>query len=122
MIRQPPRSTRTDTPFPSTTLFRSQHGHGDAGVAEARREVDREVALEARQLADSRHAGEAAGQQGGAQHRGADRNAGEGGSLRITADRADLEAPAREADEGPGEDGEGERPRSEEHTSELQSL
>src|SRR3546814_10622890 len=23
MIRRPPRSTRTDTPFPSTTLFRS---------------------------------------------------------------------------------------------------
>src|SRR3546814_8079093 len=86
-----------------------QHGNGDAGVAEARREVDREVALEARQLADSRHAGEAAGQQGGAQHRGADRTAGDGGSLRIAADRADLEAPAREA-------------RSEEHTSELQSL
>src|SRR3546814_6306866 len=25
MIRRPPRSTRTDTPFPSTTLFRSAH-------------------------------------------------------------------------------------------------
>src|SRR3546814_4831653 len=25
MIRQPPRSTRTDTLFPSTTLFRSAH-------------------------------------------------------------------------------------------------
>src|SRR3546814_18184191 len=25
MIRRPPRSTRTDTLFPSTTLFRSQH-------------------------------------------------------------------------------------------------
>src|SRR3546814_1389597 len=31
MIRRPPRSTRTDTLFPYTTLFRSQH---DAGVAE----------------------------------------------------------------------------------------
>src|SRR3546814_14250459 len=28
MIRRPPRSTRTDTLFPYTTLFRSQH-HGD---------------------------------------------------------------------------------------------
>src|SRR3546814_13955230 len=27
MIRQPPRSTRTDTLFPYTTLFRSQTGH-----------------------------------------------------------------------------------------------
>src|SRR3546814_15884173 len=26
MIRRPPRSTRTDTLFPDTTLFRSQHG------------------------------------------------------------------------------------------------
>src|SRR3546814_8111576 len=26
MIRRPPRSTRTDTLFPDTTLFRSRHG------------------------------------------------------------------------------------------------
>src|SRR3546814_17456791 len=26
MIRRPPRSTRTDTPFPSTTLFRAKRG------------------------------------------------------------------------------------------------
>src|SRR3546814_14069057 len=34
MIRRPPRSTRTDTLFPYTTLFRSAPagaGHGDAG-------------------------------------------------------------------------------------------
>src|SRR3546814_7830614 len=31
MIRRPPRSTRTDTLFPYTTLFRSEEGqHGDA--------------------------------------------------------------------------------------------
>src|SRR3546814_14944804 len=28
MIRRPPRSTRTDTLFPSTPLFRSDHGVG----------------------------------------------------------------------------------------------
>src|SRR3546814_5930923 len=28
MIRRPPRSTRTDTLFPYTTLFRSHHGEG----------------------------------------------------------------------------------------------
>src|SRR3546814_19372879 len=28
MIRRPPRSTRTDTLFPYTTLFRSVSGHG----------------------------------------------------------------------------------------------
>src|SRR3546814_169830 len=36
MIRRPPRSTRTDTLFPYTTLFRSRRdaeGHGDAGNA-----------------------------------------------------------------------------------------
>src|SRR3546814_1382182 len=30
MIRRPPRSTRTDTLFPYTTLFRSQYNVGDA--------------------------------------------------------------------------------------------
>src|SRR3546814_5742298 len=29
MIRRPPRSTRTDTLFPYTTLFRSKAGHHD---------------------------------------------------------------------------------------------
>src|SRR3546814_17441679 len=35
MIRRPPRSTRTDTLFPYTTLFRSGEGGviGDAGLA-----------------------------------------------------------------------------------------
>src|SRR3546814_5242091 len=35
MIRRPPRSTRTDTLFPYTTLFRSEAGQfriGDAGI------------------------------------------------------------------------------------------
>src|SRR3546814_19350209 len=31
MIRPPPRSTRTDTLFPYTTLFRSTGGHCDSG-------------------------------------------------------------------------------------------
>src|SRR3546814_13147246 len=36
MIRQPPRSTRTATLFPYTTLFRSQAGGGqDSGIADA---------------------------------------------------------------------------------------
>src|SRR3546814_9178916 len=35
MIRRPPRSTRTDTLFPYTTLFRSlDHGERNAGDAE----------------------------------------------------------------------------------------
>src|SRR3546814_16212822 len=32
MIRQPPRSTRTDTLVPYTTLFRSHHQLADAGI------------------------------------------------------------------------------------------
>src|SRR3546814_12966763 len=38
MIRRPPRSTRTDTLFPYTTLFRS--GHGDALMAYALAQCD----------------------------------------------------------------------------------
>src|SRR3546814_3465319 len=38
MIRRPPRSTRTDTRFPYTTLFRSPQGCAHAG---AHREPDR---------------------------------------------------------------------------------
>src|SRR3546814_4770987 len=33
MIRRPPRSTRTDTLFPYTTLFRSRHGAGRCSAA-----------------------------------------------------------------------------------------
>src|SRR3546814_6424900 len=32
MIRRPPRSTRTDTLLPDTTLFRSESGRGTKGV------------------------------------------------------------------------------------------
>src|SRR3546814_17281977 len=62
MIRRPPRSTRTDTRFPYTTLFRSRSGHleGDAGggvdghgMAEAKREVDLGVALRSGAVADA---------------------------------------------------------------------
>src|SRR3546814_4184514 len=35
MIRRPPRSTRTDTLFPYTTLFRSDHAEGDLPVGVA---------------------------------------------------------------------------------------
>src|SRR3546814_2265220 len=48
MIRRPPRSTRTDTLFPYTTLFRSLDGQQAVRVAELRRLDDAgelEVAL-----------------------------------------------------------------------------
>src|SRR3546814_20181996 len=40
VLRRPPRSTRTDTLFPYTTLFRSRQRVGDAG------DVDREGRLQ----------------------------------------------------------------------------
>src|SRR3546814_6219668 len=39
MIRRPPRSTRTDTLFPYTTLFRSQGGVDGRHLAELRGQV-----------------------------------------------------------------------------------
>src|SRR3546814_18773022 len=47
MIRRPPRSTRTDTLFPYTTLFRSIRACGDA-VKDDRLATDRNEAARAR--------------------------------------------------------------------------
>src|SRR3546814_10730570 len=78
MIRRPPRSTRTDTLFPDTTLFRSD----DAGGGEAAVHLDAEL-------------GQLLGHEvGGAQLL----ESGLGVGVDVAA------------------------PRSEEHTSELQSL
>src|SRR3546814_12839422 len=50
MIRRPPRSTRTDTLFPYTTLFRSGRPAGEAGRGKAAAAVDSgKVALDRRQ-------------------------------------------------------------------------
>src|SRR3546814_6160543 len=45
MIRRPPRSTRTDTLFPYTTLFRSDEDTFAAGLDYERLEMQRDVAL-----------------------------------------------------------------------------
>src|SRR3546814_2145840 len=86
MIRRPPRSTRTDTLFPYTTLFRSVHaGVGADGLGAGQRHLDAVVL--GRVVTGGEHRTgcvEAAG--GEVQHVG------------------------------------GGQPRSEEHTSELQSL
>src|SRR3546814_1737238 len=74
MIRRPPRSTRTDTLFPYTTLFRSPHDERKARLAAA--------------LRQNLHRRKAA--------------------ARASAGAETQEAPAPD--------------RSEEHTSELQSL
>src|SRR3546814_1739240 len=126
MIRRPPRSTRTDTLFPYTTLFRSDElalaQHGDAvghrhDLVQLVRDEDDGEAL--------RHHG----LQGGEERLDLLRRK-HGGRLVEDEDAGaaverlqDLDALAlahREvADEAPGVDGE---PRSEEHTSEHQSL
>src|SRR3546814_1272869 len=98
MIRRPPRSTRTDTLFPYTTLFRSPEPRG----------ADRDPGPCLRSPADRSLA--APNGQGGGALRQAD------GVRRLPP----SPAPPRQRDAG--------RPRhaplgrSEEHTSELQSL
>src|SRR3546814_6779095 len=46
MIRRPPRSTRTDTLFPYTTLFRSANGSASAELRAARDETGRNAGSE----------------------------------------------------------------------------
>src|SRR3546814_7156872 len=99
MMQRPPGSTRTDTLFPYTTLFRSWHSAGEDGIGKR----------------DDRRPGDADADHRYPQHlRVADQQ------HRAKARRADHEVegvqpppvdPRRNPDE-----------RSEEHTSELQSL
>src|SRR3546814_7765071 len=77
MIRRPPRSTRTDTLFPYTTLFRSRHAPGVADLADPRTARPGSGSALGRSKLDGKRGPHAAG---------------------------------------------GQRSRSEEHTSELQSL
>src|SRR3546814_1336600 len=99
MIRRPPRSTRTDTLCPDTTLFRAPPGHRTAT------RIDREPPRD-RSALDENHRSQRA-----------DGIAGRGGDAlhqrHVEGDVAPLRA---EPPRGVG------RPRSEEHTSELQSL
>src|SRR3546814_1530057 len=123
MLRQPPRSTRTDTLFPYTTLFRSRAVGlgplaGDRGGARAlgrdalppRAEPPDTVAGRRARRPGDRHAvGPAVARLPGLPRAGPRREPG----VRVArrgADRAAVDLPART------------RPRSEGHTSELQSL
>src|SRR3546814_5840981 len=94
MIRRPPRTTRTDTLFPYTTLFRSE-------------KLDREEDLRHREI--PRHV---------AQH---DVVAGEPGHRHDHDQIADIGAQGRQDRQVAARD-DHQHPRSEEHTSELQSL
>src|SRR3546814_284997 len=56
MIRRPPRSTRTDTLFPYTTLFRSGRGHvADKGEAESALRLDCREILRTRRFGEISH-------------------------------------------------------------------
>src|SRR3546814_2542131 len=98
MIRRPPRSTRTDTLFPYTTLFRSQHGFAEAvfqrvqGYLDGIAHRDFEFSGFVPELFDRHNA------------------------FRLQA-RIDDHHIGADFDHHTGNDG-----RSEEHTSELQSL
>src|SRR3546814_6909324 len=112
MIRRPPRSTRTDTLFPYTTLFRSQRDNRRADRPRRRRPQDRDV----HDLC--RHAGRATVRR---PHRGWIAAAGLAIAIAaIPAARAWLprDSSAHFALLNLQEDAK----RSEEHTSELQSL
>src|SRR3546814_4776129 len=118
MIRRPPRSTRTDTLFPYTTLFRSGHGH--------------RILLEAHEAgAATRLSVSPVGRsQGGLRGRHGRRDLSERaalrqqhrlharGNLELLQDRRDMGLHSGLADRQLV----GDLLRSEEHTSELQSL
>src|SRR3546814_4955516 len=91
MIRRPPRSTRTDTLFPYTTLFRSTA-------------IFMQLSLQARKKRGARNAA--------------------GKSWEVVRARDGGGAPRRRVvnDAAPEKAGQIDRGRSEEHTSELQSL
>src|SRR3546814_1072915 len=105
MIRRPPRSTRTDTLFPYTTLFRS----GDFDAVERTGPGDL--------LARAHHVGD----RRSLDHSHPARVFHEGAAFRgfPIAPRHQPRGPCRAP---PRADRQGPRGRSEEHTSELQSL
>src|SRR3546814_1290365 len=110
MVRRHPGSTRTDTLFPYTTLFRSRERRIDLG--EARRLAERGEAGHRELRNAARHDAAEMRQIGcDVQRKAVHRHP----SFHAHADRADLRFAALRI-VGPDAD------RSEEHTSELQSL
>src|SRR3546814_4967732 len=111
MIRRPPRSTRTDTLFPYTTLFRSRHHRPPVADHPPRRESRARRPLRRRQI----DAGEPAAallrpRERAHLHRRPGHRAG------------DAAQPARADGHGHSGHRAAAPLRSEEHTSELQSL
>src|SRR3546814_8481986 len=133
MIRRPPRSTRTDTLFPYTTLFRSErHPRGDETLADfgdrldaVERDALRRI-VELHQVAqiDRRQVGDPARElQIGRIAVGRDRGLQQVHQLRRIGVRLAPRALAIDTADRQGGDAPVERRlRLEEHTSELQSL
>src|SRR3546814_3214905 len=132
MIRRPPRSTRTDTLFPYTTLFRSPHRRRQGEQAGKRQQPDLDEAQRSRpeeeQGLDAPQV-RVVGPSPNPRHAYEQGDDGQQRQLHGVAGRlhGERDEPARLAD--PREPrlaqfqrDRSERTRSEEHTSELQSL
>src|SRR3546814_8763283 len=117
MILRPPRSTRTDTLFPYTTLFRSGRPGRAVCVRAPKRRVTRHCRGETMRTIDHHIAGLSGG--GSARsHDIFDPNTGQVQARVALGTRADLDAAVAAAEAAQP----GWAARSEEHTSELQSL
>src|SRR3546814_1883075 len=116
MIRRPPRSTRTDTLFPYTTLFRSPGMEDTRGAPAAQDwEAERQELAQRREQAAAMGGPEAL-----AKHQARGRlNARE--RIALLCDAGSFRELGRIAGKG-RYDADGFFQRSEEHTSELQSL
>src|SRR3546814_1601217 len=121
MIRRPPRSTRTDTPFPYTTLFRSGYRPAyepafgvKAGAIAFRNNL---AVLHDEERAGFAHAGLFEQRIDGATQRRFTHAASVDGEIFLLRRAGMCIRPSEQA-KGTG----GKACRSEEHTSELQSL
>src|SRR3546814_7333542 len=120
MIRRPPRSTRSDTRFPVSTLFRSElPEHGPARLRDARDFGRHRLCYLDRARRDRghhrrHHPVRREGEWGADRLHGADRCGG-GGDEAVRGELSGAKASVAPAKAGAAV-------RSEEHTSELQSL
>src|SRR3546814_2774188 len=121
MIRRPPRSTRTDTLFPYTTLFRSDEQTVDVAQPQARIR-DRKHGRLGRKLQRSVAGRFAYSISRKARDRGRSAWKGAAHQSLLKPDRTRESASRLPAPRAPSPSCRSERLRSEEHTSELQSL
>src|SRR3546814_2831030 len=125
MIRRPPRSTRTDTLFPYTTLFRSKAEQPDDQFPQARHVVGRDQPRELRVDHLDDQTGRLGERVGGLprdpEQPGLRRSQQGAGQQGTEMGEADIDGGVEVGRPHEAPDAV-ERLRSEEHTSELQSL